>query len=241
MNYQQYLNTPTVQTFLLASFFIYLIFRLLHFFNRRFVLKQNHRKNLKKVIYFLEFVTWLLYVAESVKQFSEENLVVAVLLSIVLLIVISWTAWFVIKDYVIGLYLKWNDAFKINEVINVNGHTGKIIKLASRNAILEISPIHTLNISYSKLFTKEVVKTGLTDLSANVSFTLNVSKINYNTDHLNLIKTYILQLPWTNLKYSPTVLVENQGQDNVFVRISASLIDVNYTDQFRKSIKNRFE
>jgi hypothetical protein len=241
MNYQQYFSNPSFQAFLLAAFFIYFIFRLFHFLNKRFVVKLKHRKNLRKFIYFIEFITWLFYVSESIKYFAEKNIVVAGLLTIILLVVVGWTAWFVIKDYVVGLYLKWNDTYKVNEIIEIDGQNGKIVKLGSRQAILEISPLHTINIAYSKLFSKKVIRTGLTDLGANASFTINVPKDTHNPENLNLIRKYIFQLPWTNFKNEPTVVVENQVNDKVVVRISASLIDDSYAEQFKNTIRNKFE
>ncbi len=241
MNYKQYFNNPSIQAFLLAALFIYFIFRLFHYLNKRFVIKQNYKKTLRKFIYFLEFITWVFYVFESIKYFSENNTVIAGALAIILFVVIGWIAWFVVKDYVAGLYLKWNDSYKVNEVIEIEGQAGKIIKLSSRNAILEISPLHTINVSYSKLFTKQVIKTGLTDLSANTSFTINLSKEFQNTGSLKMVRNYILQLPWTNLKHEPLVVIENQEKDKVLVRISASLIDENYSERFRNTIRTKFE
>ncbi len=241
MNYQQYFNNPSIQAFLLAALFIYFIFRLFQYLNKRFVIKLNQKKNLRKLIYFLEFITWIFYVSESIKYFAENNTVIAGSLAIILFVVIGWTAWFVVKDYVVGLYLKWNDTYKVNEVIEIDGQSGRIIKLSSRNAILEISPLHTINVSYSKLFTKQVIKTGLTDLNANTSFTIKLSKEFQNIDHLKLVRDYILQLPWTNLKHEPLVIVENQEKNTFEIRISASLIDESYAEKFRNSIKNKFE
>ena len=241
MNYQQYFSNPSFQAFLLAAFFIYFIFRLFQFLNKRFVIRLKHRKKLRKFIYFLEFITWLFYVSESIKYFAENNIIVAGSLSVILFVVVGWTAWFVIKDYVVGLFIKWNDTFKVNEIIEVDEKNGKIIKLTSRSAILEISPLHTVNIAYSKLFSKQVVKTGLTDLGANASFTINLAKKTHQPEDLSLIKKYIFQLPWTNFNYDPTVVVENQVNDKVVVRISASLIDDSYIEQFKTSIRNKFE
>jgi small conductance mechanosensitive channel len=241
MIYQEYFNNPSIQAFLLATLFIYFIFRLFQYLNKRFVIKQNHKKNLRKFIYFLEFITWIFYVFESIKYFAENNNVLAGALAIILFVIIGWTAWFVVKDYVAGLYLKWNDTYKVNEVIEIGGQAGRIIKLGSRNVILEISPLHTINVSYSKLFTEQVIKTGLTDLSANTSFTINLSKEFQNSDSHKVVRNYILQLPWTNLKHEPLVIVENQEKDEMTIRISASLIDESYSEQFSNTIRTKFE
>jgi len=241
MNYKQYFNNPSMQAFLLAAIFIYFVFRVFHFLNKRFVIRHNYRKNLQKFLYLFEFISWLLFVSESIKYFAANNLVIAGSLAVILLIVISWTAWFVIKDYVVGLYLKWNDAYKINEVIQIEGQSGKIIKLSNRFVILEISPLHTTKVSYSSLFTKKVIKTGLTDLSANASFTINLPRDFQYPEDLDLIQTYIYQLPWTNLNHKPAVVVENQDKEKTVIRISASLIDESYIEQFKVSLRKRFE
>ena len=241
MDYQKYFNNPSIQAFLFVAILIYFIFRIFHILNKRFVIRQNHLKNLRKTIYLLEFLTWLLFVSESIKYFAANNIVIAGSLAIIFLVVIAWTAWFVIKDYVVGLYLKWNDAYKLNEAIQVDGQSGKIIKLGSRFAIIEISPLHTTKISYSDLFTKRVVKTGLTELSANASFTLRLPKDFQYSNGLESIRTYIYQLPWTNLNHKPVVVIEKQDNDQTIIRISASLIDENYLEQFKSNVRTRFE
>lgn len=241
MNYQQYLNNPSTQAFLLAAFFIYFIFRVFHFLNKRFVLKQSYRKNLRKFIYLLEFLTWLIFLLEAINFFAENNIVLAGSLALILFIITGWTTWFVIKDYVAGLYLKWNNAYKANEVIEIDGQSGRILKLEKRSLLFEISPLHTTQIAYSKLFTKKVIKTGLTDLGANASFTIDLLKEFQNAEGLTKIHNYIFQLPWTNLKHQPLVVVENQESEKMIVRISASLIEESYIDQFRNAIKEKFE
>ncbi len=241
MNYQEYVSSGSIQLFVGLVILIYFIFRAFHLLNRKLVHNVNSGQKLQRVLYFVEFIAWLLFTIESIKYFSSTNTVVSVTLSVVLCVVMAWTAWFVIKDYTAGLYIRWNKLFLLNDEIEVDNVEGKIIEFKSRFVVLEIDPLHTVQIVYSKLFANNVVKLGLSGLSSNVSFTINLSSSLKPVDSLEKIKNYVYQLPWINSKHEPIVIIEEQNTEGSIIRINASLIDTNYSEKFKNSIRSKFE
>lgn len=241
MNYQDLINKPSIQGFILIAIIIYLLFRGFQLLNKRFVNKKKYQEFIRRGLYFLEFITWIILIAEAIKYFYTDNVVVAGVLALVVLIVFGWIAWFVIKDYAVGLFIKWTDSYKVNEMVEVGGQNGKIVKLGKRSAILEINPIQTIEIAYSKLFTKKVIRTGVSELSSSVTFTLNIGDKFEGNESLEKIVSYIYHLPWANLKQKPIVVVEASDRENTTLRISASLIDDSYEELFKNSLRQKFE
>ncbi len=241
MNYQEYVNSTPIQLFLVSVILIYFLFRGLQLLNNKLVRSIGGRQKLQRVLYFVEFITWLVFILEAIKYFWSADTVIASALSMVFLMVTAWTAWFVVKDYVAGLYIKWNKLFSLNDEIEIDNKKGKIIGMKERFALVEIDPLHTMQIVYSKLFTKSVVKIGLSGLSSNVSFTINLPLKQKPLENLEKIKTYIYQLPWINSKHKPMVMIEEQNKSGYLIRINASLIDIKYTEQFKNSVRNKFE
>ncbi len=241
MDYQEYVSSTPTQVFFLLVIATYLIYRGLHVLNKNFVNNMNKRQKLQKALFFLEFLTWLVVTFEAIKYFRSNNTIITIALSLILLVVISWTAWFVIKDYVAGLYVKWNENYSLNDEIQIDNKKGKIIAMKSRYAVIELDPLHTMQIPYSKLFTKSVIKVGLSGLSSNVSFTLNLPDNLKPLESLEQIKTYIYQLPWINFKHEPMVLVEEHNANGALIRINASLIDLRYSEEFKNNLRNKFE
>lgn len=241
MDYQDYVNNSPTQMFLATALIIYLTFRAIHWANKRFVSNISNRNKLQKTLYFLEFVAWILYVFEAIKYFYKANIIIAITLSIILIIITAWTTWYVIKDYVAGLYIKWNNLYSINDEIEIEQQKGKIIAMKSRSAIIEIDALHTSQIVYSKFFAKNVIKIGLSGLSSNISFTIKLPVKLNPVETIEKITTYIYQLPWINIKHKPIVIIEKQDAQQTLIRINASLIDVDYSEEFKNNIKTKFE
>ncbi len=241
MDYQEYVKSTPIQLFLGLVILIYLTFRALHLLNNKVVHNLGNRQKIQRVLYFVEFIAWLLFTVEAIKYFAVANNVIAITLSIVLFVITAWTAWFVIKDYVAGLYIKWNKLFLLNDEIEIDNIKGKIIEFRSRFVLIEIDPLHTVQVVYSRLFAKNVVKLGLSGLSSNVSFTINLSSALKPVESLENIKTYVYQLPWINSKHEPIVIIEEQTAQGSLIRINASLIDINYSENFKNSVRSKFE
>ncbi len=241
MDYKEYVSSTPIQFFFGLVILIYFIFRSLHFLNNKLVNSVNNRQRLQRILYFIEFLAWLFFTIEAIKYFSVSNRVIAIALSIILFIITAWTSWFVIKDYIAGLYIKWNKLFAIDDEIEINDKKGKIIGFKSRFILIEIDPLHTMQVVYSKLFNSNIVKIGLSGLSSNVSFTIHLSSKEKPVENIENIKTYIYQLPWINSRHEPMVIIEEQNKDGYLIRVNASLIDVKYSENFKNNIRNKFE
>ncbi len=240
MNYQEYVSTTPIQLFFALIIFIYFAFRGLHLLNNKLVNSVGNRQKLNRVLYFVEFFAWIIFILEAIKYFAASNKVMAFALSIVIFVITAWISWFVIKDYIAGLYIRWNKLFAINDEIEIDNKKGKIVEFSSRFIVVEIDPLHTMQVVYSKLFNSNIVKVGLSGLSSNLSFTISLPATQKPVENLENIKTYIYQLPWINSKHEPMVIIEQQNKNDYLIRINVSLIDVKYSEDFKNSIRNKF-
>ncbi|MBN1250875.1 MAG: hypothetical protein JXA16_01985, partial [Bacteroidales bacterium] len=69
-------------------------------------------------------------------------------------------------------------------------------------------------------------------------------KISNNVDIeevIEKIKISLIQFPWTNTKFTPSIKIERLEADFVCLRVTASIIDNKYISVLESKIKEKFE
>jgi len=239
MNFLQFNDNPKIGIFLFLGFFIYLIFRVLHFIISKYYKKKiNHL--LRKSIYFLELIIWTFFLYEGIMLFKSKNIVFSAFCLLILLFSVGWICWFIVRDYIAGLFLKMDGTFTLNETIEFDNFSGKIAKMGGRGLALEIDSSNSIYIPYNQFFVKRHKKTGSSDNIAKCNF---VFKLNSNLkalEALDAIKIFIYQLPWISSKHEQEVFIEGIEDDFTLIKISASLIDKKFQDKFQQKVQERF-
>jgi small-conductance mechanosensitive channel len=240
MNYTQFTDNPREEVFVFAGLILYFLFRVFQYLINKYRAK-TYKHAISKLVYFIEIIVWFAYLSEGVNLFAQQNLVVSCLCALILLFAISWTSWYILRDYLAGLFLKMSGTFKLDEIVDFDGFSGRITNIGNRSIQLEIASANTVTIPYHQFYIKRLISTGKSDNSAKGDF---IFKLNPNLnaiDTIETIKVFIYQLPWTNNKNEQEVSIEKSDSEGSLIKINASLLDKKYFDRFQSKIKERFE
>ncbi len=240
MNYTQFIENPKEHIFTISGLIIYFIFRLLqYFFTKKPEIKS--KLFLSRIFYFIEIMTWFAYLSEGVNLFAQKNLFFSGLCGFILLLGIVWISWFILKDFIAGLFLKMNQDIKLNEIIEFDNISGKVIKIGSRDVELEIDGSNTINIPFNQFFIKRIIHTGTSEHCAKANFVLKLNKNLNAIEALDNIKVFIYQLPWTSSTHEQDVTIEKMDKEGTLIKICALLFDQKYMDKFEQILRERFE
>jgi len=240
MNYSQFLNNPKEGIFFFFGLFIYFIFRLIQYLVNRYA-GNRATQFLTKSFYFIEIIFWLVFLFEGVELFKNKNKVFSLFFALILVFSLSWSCWFILRDYIAGLYLNISASLKLNETIEFDGYVGKINKMGSRMLELQLTLAKSVNIPYHQFFLKRIIKTGSSVNCAREYFEFKLNPKIDAIESKSLIHTYIHQLPWVSDKFEQEILIEKVEGNSTVVKINVSLFDKKYFDRFQQKIKEKFE
>ncbi|MFH1321857.1 MAG: mechanosensitive ion channel domain-containing protein, partial [Bacteroidota bacterium] len=120
-----------------------------------------YRLSIKNIILIIEVVCWTLFAFWAVDIVFKGNRLFALIFSILLFFIFVGISWSVIRDFILGVIIKLERAFSINEWFKVtDSHgrdvEGRIKKLGYRSLEIETEKGETVDIPYS-VITKELV------------------------------------------------------------------------------------
>jgi len=240
MDYTQFAENPSEIIFVIFGVIIYFIFRLMQFLSsRKWAIKAKYFSS--RIFYFIEIITWIAYFTEGINLFIHKNIIFSGISAIVLFVSIGWISWFILRDYLAGLFLKMDKGFKLDEIIEFDGFLGSVNSIGNRDIEIRIDGSNTVKIPYSQLFIKRLIRAGTSDNCAKTNFVFKLdSKINA-VEAVDLIKVFIYQLPWINTAHEQEVTIEKMDKHETLIGINATLFDKKYTHRFEQKIRDRFE
>lgn len=239
MNISHYLDQSQVWFFIMMGMLIYFIFRLLHFI--RTIYFPNRFNKYFKIFYFIEILSWFVYLFEGIHFFAAKNIILAIIIFIVLVFALIWFCLHVARDFLAGLILKIANEFKQGEYIEFDGFSGRIIHVSGTLLELEDDSARKISIPFHQFFVKRYFHIRSSDLSFKANFILIAKNAINPVELVNEIGLYIKQLPWTNLNYEPEVNIKKIDESTTKVQVVASLFSEKNMENFRLKLRKRFE
>jgi len=219
------LFTKNILFILLFAIAIFFVFKFLQILISKFISGSKLKNRIQRTLLFAELVVWIGFLYRIAESQKHEKPVLSFIAVILLILIIVWAFWFVLKDYFAGLYFKMFEDYKINNRIRFENTDGKIIDFESRHLILQTSE-GSLKVPYSKLFGKQISR--LTDKhEEEFVFTIESKSGNISEEFINELHKKILLMPWINLNYSPQIETKNI-EDKTVVEIKIVLLDTAY-------------
>ena len=240
MNYTQFAENPKELVFVIFGVIIYFIFRLIHFLVTR-KLVNRPKQFLGSLFYFIEVMIWFAYFSEGINLFVHKNIIFSGICAFVLLVAIGWISWFILRDFIAGLFLKMNETFKLDEIIEFDGFSGSVQSIGNRDIEIRIDGSNTVKIPYSQFYIKRLIRAGTSDNCAKSNFIFKLDTSLNAIDAVDAIKVFIYQLPWTNSAHEQEVIIDKMDKQETLISINASLFDQKYKDRFEQKIRERFE
>ncbi len=216
---------------------LYLIRRFIPIiFSGRFNINQ-----FRKYFTIFESMVWLFYLLMAVIYFSKRNVVFAGILLLLLLLLLFWYARFALRDYMAGLIFKIENKFTLGEIIETDNRKGEITNFNTRTLEIKTENGKKILLPYHKLLDVVGSTQNVSENVLNYSFEVSVQTTRTVEEITELLKQYILSLPWSVMKYNPKIQLINDLKDNYLLKITLFSFDENYFHTMQQHIETFIE
>lgn len=121
-------------------------------------LRPATRDRLNRALPLIEALVGLLFLMAAIHAIFRDQPSYLMVLFSALMILVIWSFWFAIQDFVSGLILKWEDTYTVGDLITVDGTSGKILKIGYRSLEIETPDGQRVKMPYAKLARSQVIK-----------------------------------------------------------------------------------
>lgn len=174
-----------------------------------------------------ELVLWLVYVFWAVHFLFKGKFFYQYLILSMVLIIMGFMTWFLLKDIFAGIYFRIRYNLKTGSYVHAGDFSGQIKTQKLTYLKLMTSDGHFLRIPYSKII-NEVITEMLFPGSLEQHIILvraDISSGNLKTAE-SLIRTTILNTPWSNLKEEPSIRLLKENEDGYLFEIKLPSINM---------------
>jgi hypothetical protein len=196
----------------------------------KFIGKEKRKKQINKIIFFIELITWFILMYRIAEDFKHEKPVLSLISAILLVLIVVWAFLYVLKDYFAGLYFKIFEDYHLNKRISFDNISGVISAFESRYLVLQTSAGY-LKIPYSSLFGVKISQLPEKN-QEELSIFLSTKKADINEDYIENLRKKILLMPWINLKYTPEITVLDKESENIHIKLV--LLDAKFKNNVEK-------
>lgn len=231
---------------ILTSFAIFLFFRFIRFVTDKLIKRISVKHSLKRVLFALELIVWLVLIYQLAEKSLNSQPVLSVIMTLLLVLIISWTFWYVLRDYLAGIYIRISGRFKLHETIafdNPQGAgqviKGEIIRLEDRNLVLETQNQTIIELPYNKLFNKKIER-HIQSLEEQLTLSFQIKNTKDSENLLQDVKIQLLELPWINHKHEVKIELLNQINDKTLLELKVILVDKKYRNRVEEILTKSF-
>jgi len=242
MNYleQNYSAFP-VLSLILMGLLVYFVLRIFRFAIPYVAKNRNLREWLGQYFSLFELSVWVVFALWFLPNLMRKNIYAGIGLSLILIAIFIWIAWFGLRNLVAGFIFKSNSGLKIGEQIQIGDQSGIILKLGYRNIVLDSANGNMVSLAYSQITNLPLIKISSNEQRHSTSFELHTAKTDNILKLTNEIKAKILMHPRCSLTEQPKVeLLQEQGQKMLF-SIKIFAVENKYLSVIEEYIKVNFE
>lgn len=238
---QDHFSYSAVYFFLIIAIVLVAAFRLLNFFIPALPIKSDYKIGIRKALPMAEFTAWIIFLIWGINYFIRYNIYFAIGLGIVVFLIMIWFSWFALRDLIAGIIIKTNRDLKKNEIVDVAGYHGKIIRFGFRNMILETENGKNIYLPYTMVIKRELVRSHPAEKILSHSFILTTEAKKPLDTTIDDIRRSILSLPWVSLTQKPMIRLENEKPGSYTFHITTFSIEQNYFMMIEKAIREAHE
>lgn len=227
-------------TVILLGLGLFVIFRLLTWLVPLLALNKEKRKHAWRYTSIIELFAWIAFMIWSVNFLSHSSPIYALGLFVILFFFTSYSAWVILKDFIVGAFFKTNQHFRVNETIKIGEYSGKIVKFKPSGVVLESESGESVYLPYSYLFGKAIIKSNPAETILSHTFRLEIQDTENVSGTIREIHNDILKMPWASLKKSPQVNALMETRTGQMLEITIFSLEKEYFLEMENLIKQKY-
>ncbi len=215
------LSEFAVLQFFAAGIVLFAGFWILKILIRRLPIKRVYKIRLNRILPIMEGLAILGFLLWGVQLLVENEFWNSIGLLVISLIALLMISWFLARDFLAGIILKSDGSLNLNDWIKIKDIKGKVISLGYRSMIMETEVGETVNIPYAKISNEVSIRPNPSEKIKSHAFKLSLSKNGNYSQTEKLLRSTILNAPWSSVKKMPQIklIEETETQFNLEVII----------------------
>ncbi|MBF0351945.1 MAG: mechanosensitive ion channel family protein [SAR324 cluster bacterium] len=180
----------------------------------------------------------ILLIWSSHAIFDLPRLYSEILLGVLLFLAIG-SGWPIIRDLGMGLFIRMEGSFKVQEHITAGRYQGLIRKLGYTALWLETDTGTLVKIPYGTLSRQWLQKSPPLQ-SGTLRFSLEIAKRGSLEQLIGEIRQYILNVPWTMINKAPQIQTVRESENSYGIEILCYLLDPRYAPVLENELHQKW-
>jgi len=205
---------------ILVALLIFLVIRIVRL-GLKYLLNRYPRLDVPgKILMVAEYIIWLIFVFKSTYFLFHGKFYYQYLVFALILIVMGFLTWFLIRDIFAGLIFRINYNFKTGTYISTGNLNGQIVSKQLTLIKLKTNDGLLLSIPYTKLINEVITEKGFHGTTEEHVIQIRADLSLGRTNAEELIRTALLSTPWNNLKEEPIIRFRKENEIGYFYEIT---------------------
>lgn len=235
------MNTINILIFLTIGLVLFTVFRLSNRFAGSLVMKRKSLKFILRLLPFVEFLVWTVFVLWMLKTFFSDWETYSLIKTAIVAIIILTIAWYFFRDFIAGIIMKAENAFTVDQHIKTPEITGTIKKIGYRSLEVEGKSGQFSKVPYSRLSGQifSIQAPAETMLAHELVLQLPVSQ-NIDDVKEQIVKELLL-LPWVSVNHDPVITTMQENGETITLKISYHTSNDSMASDINQHIRKRFQ
>ncbi|MBX2844135.1 MAG: mechanosensitive ion channel [Flammeovirgaceae bacterium] len=226
---------------ILVGIGLFLVSKLLEILLRKFSYITRKWKSTKHFVYITQFILLVGYLFWVFNYTMGSKSFYPYLNFTLILILAFFISWFLIKDYIAGFIFRLQNDLKLDQVIQTDEISGKIIRFG--NTFLKVETIagDIAMIPYSRISNRIITKVSKSESADHLKIMLKTKKQLSKEEISREIRIFILNSPWSSFKKPPGISFKEETPKNYLFEITVHSILKKHTNYLEEGLREKFE
>jgi hypothetical protein len=223
----------------LIGILVYVILKAINtlsiYINKKYA-KWTRKLNLIPAV---EFISWLVFIFWAIDFLFKNKMYYQYLVISIVIIVVVFLAWFVVKDFIAGIVFKVQNDIQSNNKIQLGKITGTIKSQHLTHIKVETGTGQVVKIPYSRLNQEIISEISDATTDEEFRFQVQTKKAKSKQDTEDHIRFLIINSPWSNINKSPLIKLISEDEDFFTFEVLINTLNYKHMRQLEKSVTDQ--
>ncbi len=191
---------------------------------------KPYAKTLLYLFPVLEFVLWTLFLFWVLFHLFKGQFYYPALITSLILVLVAFISWFVIKDFIAGLIFKAENTFRVNNVIKIAHAEGTIKRLGYLSLDLINENGELEKVRYSSLSGQKIVKPNPSEALKKFTFIIDYNSPLSESKTSQIIRAHVLNAPWSSTSKNPVIQTLQKNQNSYQFEVTVYTLNAVHAD-----------
>jgi len=200
-------------------------------------LKPTTRERIDRSLPLVEALMGLIFIVLAAHSIFQNQPTYFMVLFSAILVILVWSFWFAIQDFVSGLILKWEDTYTVGDLLTVESETGRVIRVGYRSLMIETADGQRIKFPYSHLTRTQVHKLDADEVVWAHTFQMAVPLTDAPEVMMKRIILAATNVVWSAVNRVPQVVFQGVQNGVQLFEITVYVLDPNRRSTIESRIR----